>query len=121
MKNCLLFVLFGFSQIAFTQIKNKEITEISQEEFNTVFFLDVRTPEEFEAGHLPNAINLNWFEKDFEAQSENLLPKNQSIYVYCKSGKRSKKATKKLMALGYNVVNLTGGFDAYQKSKYRLN
>lgn len=114
MKYLLSFFLLIFINFGCSQIKEKAITEISQDELKTIFLLDVRTPEEFTAGHIANAININLFDEDFEKKSIQQLPKNKTIYVYCAVGARSAKATIKLAALGYTIINLKGGFDAYK-------
>lgn len=72
--------------------------------------VDVRTPKEFEAGHLDNAVNINWFDDDFAAQFHN-MSREKTFYVYCKKGGRSAKAAKVLDSLGFKVVDLTGGYD----------
>jgi rhodanese-related sulfurtransferase len=70
--------------------------------------LDVRTPEEFAAGHIPGAINLP-NESIGEAQMPELSDKKQLILVYCRSGRRSKQAAEKLVKLGYtNIVEFGG-------------
>ena len=53
----------------------------------------------------------------FKKQIEAAIPKDKKVYVYCKVGGRSAKATEKLSALGYKVTNLEGGYDAYIKSQ----
>ena len=69
--------------------------------------IDVRTIEEFEAGHFENAINL-----PVEEIQEGKMPsaeKDTTIYVYCRSGNRSAQAKTALNASGYtNVVDLGG-------------
>ena len=79
--------------------------------------LDVRTPEEFREGHLPGAVNIDWFAEDFNAQLKTQLkdiPKDAGIYVYCKKGGRSARASERLIGLGYTrVTDLAGGYDAY--------
>ncbi len=117
MKKYLVIFIVISTNFACSQIKEKPITEMSQDDLKKVFLLDVRTPEEFAQGHLDKALNINWFDTDFVLKAKKELPKNQVIYVYCKVGGRSAKASEKLAALGYHVVNLEGGFDAYQKSK----
>lgn len=107
-----LLLLLNF---ACAQISSKSITEVSQKEFNTVILIDVRTPEEYNAGHIDNAKNVNWYDKNFGEQF-NSISKDETIYVYCKKGGRSAKARQALDSLGYkNVVNLEGGYDAYIK------
>ena len=74
--------------------------------------LDVRRPDEFAVGHIPNAV---LFTNEFmtKVDAENLLPnKNQRIYVYCRSGRRSKEASQKLVDYGYsNVIEIGGILD----------
>ena len=70
--------------------------------------LDVRTQEEFAAGHIEGAILLPDYEVG--AKAENLLTdKSQLIHVYCRSGRRSKNAASDLAALGYTNVKEFGG------------
>ncbi|MFK7813058.1 MAG: rhodanese-like domain-containing protein [Maribacter sp.] len=108
----LILLLLNFSC---AQSSSKLITEVSQNELNNVILVDVRTPEEFDAGHLENAKNINWFDTDFANQFKG-ISKDETIYVYCKKGGRSAKAQKALDSLGYKkVVNLEGGYDAYSK------
>jgi thioredoxin len=72
--------------------------------------LDVRTPEEFASEHIENAKNINWLGNSFVKDAEN-LDKTKPVFVYCKSGGRSAKATEKLQELGFtNIYELEGGF-----------
>jgi rhodanese-related sulfurtransferase len=70
--------------------------------------LDVRRPDEFAAGHIPNAINVA-NESIGTAEIPELPDKNQLIMVYCRSGRRSKEASEKLVKLGYTNVKEFGG------------
>ena len=74
--------------------------------------LDVRRPDEFAAGHIPGAV-LFTNELMTKADAEKLLPnKSQRIYVYCRSGRRSKEASQKLVDYGYsNVIEIGGILD----------
>ena len=73
--------------------------------------LDVRRPDEFAAGHIPNAINVP-NETIGTAEIPELPDKNQLILVYCRSGRRSKEASEKLVKLGYtNIVEFGGILD----------
>jgi phage shock protein E len=75
--------------------------------------LDVRTPEEWESGTIEGATKMNFFDKDFNQQLEN-LDKTKPIYVYCKSGGRSGKAVKQLEKMGFTTIyNLLGGITAW--------
>ena len=73
--------------------------------------LDVRRPDEFAAGHIPNAINVP-NETIGTAEIPKLPDKDQLIMVYCRSGRRSKEASEKLVKLGYtNIVEFGGILD----------
>ena len=73
--------------------------------------LDVRRPDEFAAGHIPNAINVP-NETIGTAEISELPDKDQLIMVYCRSGRRSKEASEKLVKLGYtNIVEFGGILD----------
>ncbi len=75
--------------------------------------LDVRTPEEYAGGHIPGALQLT--NETFTKQdAENLLTnKAQTIYVYCRSGRRSKESSQKLIDFGYTNVIEIGGIISY--------
>ena len=70
--------------------------------------LDVRTQEEYDQGHIPGAVNLP-NEEIGDIEPEQLPDKEQTIYVYCHSGRRSKQAAEKLSALGYTGLIEIGG------------
>lgn len=79
--------------------------------------LDVRTPAEFADGHLRRARLMDFYAKDFWTLVAT-LPKDATIVVYCKSGRRSKDTETKLASMGYShVVNMLGGFDAWKKEQ----
>ena len=120
MKNLILVGVILLFNLGCSQIKGKHITEVSQSELDNVVLVDVRTPKEFNAGHLDNALNIDWLGDSFSAEFAE-IKKNQTIYLYCKSGKRSADATKFLDSLGYrNVVNLEGGYIAWAEKKIKL-
>lgn len=76
--------------------------------------LDVRTPKEFEEGHIDGAVNINYFDKDF-ADQVGKLDKSKPVYVYCHSGGRSAKAMTIMKDKGFtSVYNLVGGFTAWK-------
>lgn len=70
--------------------------------------LDVRTEEEFAAGHIEGAVLIPDYDIDKKAESV-LKDKGQLILVYCRSGRRSKNAASKLVTLGYTNVKEFGG------------
>lgn len=75
--------------------------------------VDVRTADEYAAGHLPGASNCDWHADDFLKKFEEAYPKKTPIAVYCRSGKRSAAAAARLFKAGYQVTNLAGGYLAW--------
>ena len=98
-----------------------EIKELNPDQFAhsmqahpKAILLDVRTPEEFESGHLPGALNINVQGLDFHEQIENLDPHN-AYFVYCRSGGRSAAACRYMDSKGFEeVYNLKGGILAWE-------
>ncbi len=74
-----------------------------------VLVLDSRTAQEYVEGHISNALNIDVNGADFEAQALGVLDKNRPVAVYCRSGRRSKRAAGILVKNGYNVVELDCG------------
>ena len=94
----------------YRQITMNEAVAIMEEESGYII-LDVRRPDEFAAGHIPNAINVP-NESIGTTEIPELPNKEQMILVYCRSGRRSKEASEKLVKLGYsNVVEFGGILD----------
>ena len=88
---------------------DEAVTMMAQE--TGYIILDVRRPDEFAAGHIPNAINVP-NESIGTSEIPELPDKNQLILVYCRSGRRSKEASEKLVKLGYtNIVEFGGILD----------
>ena len=102
-----------------TDMKNNTYEKISMSEGiermaadEDFILLDVRRADEFAAGHIPGAVNLPNEKIDTE-EIASLPDKNQTIYIYCRSGNRSKKAADKLLALGYTSLIEFGGILDY--------
>jgi rhodanese-related sulfurtransferase len=83
--------------------------------------LDVRTPEEFEEAHLPDARNIDYKSDSFEA-SLGQLDKSKTYFVYCKAGVRSEKAVEAMQKMGFSAVyHMDGGIEAWKKEGLPLN
>lgn len=91
----------------FEQISPEEAKEIMDEQVD-VAILDIRTEQEYEDGHIEGAILMPLNEIEFAAENE-LEDYDQTILVYCNSGKRSKIASAILADLGYTNVYEFGG------------
>ncbi|WP_413735597.1 rhodanese-like domain-containing protein [Shewanella sp. BJSY2023SW005] len=77
--------------------------------------VDVRTPEEYAEGHLPEAVNIP-FEQITEAFAKQGIAKDTPVVVYCRSGRRSGIAKESLEKAGYQEVYNGGGYDSLKAS-----
>lgn len=93
----------------YTEISMGEAVSMMDEETGYII-LDVRTAEEFAQKHIPDAINVP-NETIGSGEITELPDKDQMIFVYCRSGNRSKQASKKLAAAGYTNVYEFGGIN----------
>ncbi len=113
---CAFLLLSGCStntqqETSYLQINMDEAIAIMEEETGYII-LDVRTKEEFSAGHIPGAINIP-NETIGTAEIPELPVKDQLILIYCRSGNRSKQASEKLVALGYTNIAEFGGINSW--------
>ncbi len=95
------------SKISYKIITQEEAKKIIDGQDGYII-LDVRTKEEYDAGHIPNAMLLP--NEDIGSEDIDILPdKKQLILIYCRSGNRSKQAAQKLVDLGYENIMEFGG------------
>jgi rhodanese-related sulfurtransferase len=92
----------------------KEFAELIAD--SNVVILDVRKAEEFDEGHIKGAIFIDQFQSDFVELAQAKLPKDKTIAIYCRSGRRSANAAAKLANVGYKCVNLKGGILAWKEA-----
>ncbi len=79
-----------------------------------VQLVDVRTPEEFNKGHIKNAINIDFRKTEVFERSFSKLNKYEPVYVYCRSGARSQGAARRLVEMGFSkIYDLEGGYMAW--------
>ena len=77
--------------------------------------LDVRTPSEFNSGHLKNALWADWLNKQQFFERVQYIDRNKPVYVYCLSGGRSRAAANWMRSNGFtNVIELSGGINAWK-------
>ena len=79
-----------------------------------IVLLDVRTADEYNDGHIQNAINIDVMQNGFVDKAKSTLPADKTIAVYCRSGKRSALAAWMLAKEDYKAVNLEGGILAWK-------
>lgn len=96
--------LFNYADI------NKGVEEYKQH--SEAVLIDVRTPEEYQEGHIPGSINIPLQQME---QAETVVnDKNKKLYVYCRSGSRSRQAAGILKEMGYHDVHNIGGIVNYK-------
>ncbi len=110
----LVFILAACQQ---PETKSKPVNQtVSLEQFEKLMaeksnaqLLDVRTPQEFQAGHISGALNLDIYDKGFK-EALGKLDKEKPVLVYCKSGGRSAQAAELMAGMGFHeIYNLQGG------------
>jgi rhodanese-related sulfurtransferase len=102
-------------------VTNLNVSDFAKKVSDTsVVVLDVRTPGEFQEGHLQNAINVDYEGINF-AGEVNKLDKSKTYAVYCRSGRRSGLATEVMAKNGFkSVFNLNGGVIEWQNAGQQL-
>lgn len=113
----MFFVCFALLGLMACSTKPKDnFPNISADEFEELIMdenvqcLDVRTLAEFGEGHIPGSSNINVNDSSFAGMADDLLVKENPVAVYCKSGRRSRKAASILQKKGFKVYNLDKGF-----------
>lgn len=124
MKQILLFlsmvIALGFNSCNNTT-KESKITVITPDEVYDAVkntdrqLIDVRTTEEYAEGHVAKSKNICVTEDDFEEKASK-LNRNEPVYVYCRSGKRSAKAAQILKGMGFTeIYDMDGGILNWEK------
>jgi rhodanese-related sulfurtransferase len=98
-----------------TPAEMKEISEIEG-----IQLVDVRTPAEYKEGHLPKALNIDFFDPNFEVNIQQ-LDKTKPVIVYCQRGSRSAKCASQLIANGFvKIYDLDRGFSKWKSSGFEV-
>ncbi len=121
---CLCFVLlFGLSCTQAPSQANDAVHLLEPQRFvaeyrqdsAAAYLIDCRTPDEFDRGALPGAINIDYRSSSFR-QNLRALDTTKSVYVYCQAGGRSAAAAKVLQDAGFrSVSDMKGGYTEYEK------
>lgn len=119
MKNVLLcYLLLGFTACSAQNTADKNLQPDAFEKAiqqNDVQVLDVRTASEFQSGHIKNALQADWTNKNEFTERIGYVDKNKPVYIYCLVGGRSAAAATWMREHGFsNVINLNGGINAWK-------
>jgi rhodanese-related sulfurtransferase len=104
------FIMAAFMVACNTSSNVLDVTQFEQKlSTPDVVLIDVRTPQEFNEGHIAGAVNMDFYGDNFEAQI-NSIDKSKTVLVYCKSGNRSGKAASIMAKQNFTrVFDLSGG------------
>ena len=116
----LLFIpVFCFSQIS----KNKyEILEYeifkNDTQLKNILLIEVRTSEEYKEGHIEGAINIDFYQENVFNSYFKKIDNTKPVYIYCRSGNRSRKTSNKLIEMGFvKIYDLKDGYVSWIKNK----
>lgn len=106
-----LFALMGFAQTNLTVAETEKLIQNQKK----LVIVDVRTPAEFDAGHLANAILVDFRNPNFKKEIAK-LSKNRPTLVYCRTGRRSAEAMQIMHEMGFKkVYNMVGGYVEWKR------
>jgi len=109
-------LLLELPDLAIGQTTISAVTFKQQMAINGVQLIDVRTEEEFTAGHIGYAQLIDWYKPLSFQQKVNQLNKNKPVLLYCRTGVRSAAAKQWLSSHGFTqVMDLSGGIESWQQ------
>ena len=126
MNSMLMGICFLLSSLFSCQQSKGDFKTVPVKEFGSLIEdasvqrLDVRTMAEYSEGHIPGTININVLDDSFAVMADSTLQKDKPVALYCRSGKRSKKAAAILSEKGYKVYELDKGFNAWQEADEKV-
>ena len=115
-------VTLSISFLCFTSLAQKKVTLIDKNEFSEILqshkgnitLIDVRTIEEFEKGTINSALNIDFWDPEFENKCKRQLDKENKIIVFCEGVGRSAMASKRLSKLGFRMIyDLEGVYESF--------
>ena len=101
----------------FKSVKANEFNQLLQS--GDYVILDIRTAKEFDEGHIENAVNLDFYSKNFDQLVLNF--KKNGIMIYSRSSGQSQQAITKLISLGFkNIIELENGLVGWKRDGFSL-
>jgi rhodanese-related sulfurtransferase len=102
---------FSYEILNYESFKN----EISNDD---VLLFDIRTTDEFNSGHIEGSINIDFYDKKIFTEFFEKIEKSKPIFIYCRTGNRSKQSSELLKSIGFNsVFDLEGGYANWISNK----
>ena len=116
-----LFFLFSCELSETTDIKSISYSDFIEFQDSDYVLIDVRTPEEYDLGHIPNALNYDFYSETFQTKILT-LSKNESVILYCRTKNRSNKTAKILREKGFKeIFVIEGGITEWVKNGNDIN
>ncbi len=123
MRNLIILLLLVFTTSCTSQssgqVKSIDIETVKTEVIGkNVQLVDVRTSKEYDAGHIDDAINIDFLDNPVFTEKFQNLDKEKPVYIYCQMGGRSKKASQKLEEMGFKIIfDYSGGYGEWSGQK----
>ncbi|MDT7827479.1 rhodanese-like domain-containing protein [Pricia sp. S334] len=121
MKDLIILLLF-VSAVSCTSKDSGKVQRIDIETVKAdvigkdVQWVDVRTPQEYEAGHIDDAINIDISDSQNFKEKVEKLNKNEPVYIYCQKGGRSERAATLLKDMGFeSIFDYSGGYGEWSQ------
>jgi rhodanese-related sulfurtransferase len=106
---------------ALKNLSAQEFASQIQSKGDSVLVVDVRTPEEYQSGHIAGAISVDYRGSAFASEVAK-LPKDKPVYIYCRSGGRSQASAPVFLDAGFALVhNLAGGIMGWENAKLPIS
>ncbi len=106
-----------FEQESFIKKIDKE-TFIAEVIGKDVQLIDIRTPEEYEKGYIDDAVNIDFLQEETFKKDIQKFDKNQPIYIYCRSGGRTGRASKLMQQMGFKkIFDYSGSYNDWSASE----
>jgi len=124
-----LVLLFLIPIICFSQSSENDKYEILDymifknkvEQKNTLLF-DVRTSKEYNEGHIKGAVNVDFYNESSFIDFFKKIDNTKAIYIYCRSGNRSRKSSDKLIKIGFSkIYDLKDGYVNWKNNQQKEN
>ena len=90
---------------------NISMEELLKKDLNNICLIDIRDKFEYNISHIPTSINIP--SNFLITNPSDYLNKDKTYYLYCSSGIKSKNISNELNYLGYNTINILGGYNYY--------